>query len=746
MRKASVGSIGSQVPVVISKQATFLQLDVDEEFEQEPVDHCCSWIVIHEGNLFREVWTMITFFLLVYTATAFLYRLSFLTFHINEDGEDPIGLDNAGWNAFDECVDCLFWVDLVLNFFLSYEDQKGNEVDSLRRIVTRYASGYFWLNLLACLPESAVEALFSAMSEMDEQGKHVNRIARVTRLQRVSRLARLVRITRLAKLFSLASSNPQWNRLQSLRGVRIVNFIGGLVWTLHLLACGWYLCAALHADPQETWVGRRPVDKNGTSLLNQGPFEQWLVSMYFVLTVFTTVGFGDISAGTEAEIIYVGFTMVVGAVVHSIIISEVISLVTSTDQVQDFVDRNRKLLDAFCDHTSLSDGIRRRMKDEIAWRAKSEAIRASFNKEELQRLITGKLLPRWLLNEMSVNLFCGDLKQNKFLIGCEAVCMVPPRMPLLLAMCLARVEFEAGEIVYQMHDFPFNLFLVLTGCFAHVARPSRSGGVDEMVVEQHVSSAYLGCLESFTKRVHDRSVSFMSHSLSKGVSTNDHLGKILSDSPNGGMSRGTSPSGLHISLYPYRLYSCRNYFGELEILLGCPRVATTRCEKAGTALVLAKADMTWMQDEFPHFRGAWEVASRHRERYRLASRRKLTSGLTLRHFAARRIQSYFRLKWNYLTAETLDILRVGKEASCPADEYVQQTSTPEPPTVLHRDHSHDFGLRALHQVEDLRHSMVSMRQDFHDFRNEMRHLLKGRCPECESPRSYHRCEHRRENL
>ena len=74
-------------------------------------------------------------------------------------------------------------------------------------------------------------------------------------------------------------------------------------------ACGWYLCAALHNDPLETWLARRLVgvnedhprspwcrapglategpgpslpDPSEEMLLNCSPFDQWAHSMYFV--------------------------------------------------------------------------------------------------------------------------------------------------------------------------------------------------------------------------------------------------------------------------------------------------------------------------------------------------------------------------------------------------------------------------------------------------------------------------------
>ena len=39
-----------------------------------------------------------------------------------------------------------------------------------------------------------------------------------------------------------------WKWLQTLRGVRIINVLVGLFFSVHLLACGWYMCASLHAD------------------------------------------------------------------------------------------------------------------------------------------------------------------------------------------------------------------------------------------------------------------------------------------------------------------------------------------------------------------------------------------------------------------------------------------------------------------------------------------------------------------
>merc|ERR1719277_2401152 len=122
-----------------------------------------------------------------------------------------------------------------------------------------------------------------------------------------------------------------------MRLVRCVNFCVGLFWIVHLVACGWYLVAGVHDDPAETWVGRRQTGRVTSTgemevLTDSNSFEQWVHSMYFVLTVFTTVGFGDISAVTSGEIVYVILVMLVGAVVHSIIIGNVINLISEKSE------------------------------------------------------------------------------------------------------------------------------------------------------------------------------------------------------------------------------------------------------------------------------------------------------------------------------------------------------------------------------------------------------------------------------
>merc|ERR1740138_1660062 len=200
--------------------------------------------------------------------------------------------------------------------------------------------------------------------------------------------------------------------------------------------------------------------------------------MYFVLTVFTTVDFGDMSAMTTGEIAYVAFTMVVGAVVNGIIISQVITIVTTADRTEQFVQQQQELVEAFAAHTELDRESSRHMREWITFSARN-SMSHRFDQEEMKQLITCHVLPRWLIGRLPQYLFREQLAKSKFLAPLPGVDHVPPRLPLLLALAAHKAEFHAGEVVYQMYDVAWSVYLVLSGTFAHVALPGPCGGLDQ---------------------------------------------------------------------------------------------------------------------------------------------------------------------------------------------------------------------------------------------------------------------------
>mmetsp|Transcript_47489 Transcript_47489/g.119668 ORF Transcript_47489/g.119668 Transcript_47489/m.119668 type:complete len:811 (-) Transcript_47489:302-2734(-) len=611
----------------------------NEWWEVKSRDHCGGQYVMREGNIFRCVWTFVICLLLVYTGTYFLYRITFIEFHIPE----PLDAGGVGFQILDELMSALFLLDLFLNFFFTYRDHHGMEVDSMRLIAKNYLIGYFAVNLIACTPESLVEKIFDELTDSDRgtADGSVTGTAGIARLQRFSRLARLTRLARLVKITTFSIKDPAWRWLRHFRGIRVLCSGVSLIWVVHLLACGWYLCASLHHYPEETWVGRRSVDVAGNSLLTRGPMDQWFHSFYFILTVFTTVGFGDMSAGTNGEIIYVCFTMMVGAVVHSVIISEVISILTTVDKTEAFVGEQTELVDAFAKHTELDDTSHKLMTAWVSCSAKNWAS-SRYDRELMKQLITDKCMPRSLLGMLPASLFGGKLIWNSFLfVHGHHIGDMPPRLPLLLALAAHRRDFEAGEIVYQMRDYAVNVFMVFSGTFADIARPTSHGGEDEDCYGVNLTTAEMMVIDIGSDNGPSSSNSGSAVMANAGSVVTSKKGGLRT-SPLATTTCDMGPQSTH--LFPYKLYSCNSYFGLAEVIESSERRSTVRCESdgGGSVLVLQKPDLHRLMEEFSTFAMAWKTQARRRELHRLRIRTRLTSGMTHRRLAAVRIQHAVR--------------------------------------------------------------------------------------------------------
>lgn len=452
--------------------------------EEEAFDRIAflSPFIMTESNGFRKLWECLLFVLLLYIGTIFPYQISFVEFRLHAPGDCEPNDEAVVMEGIEYFISVFFWVDLFLNFFLTYRTEDDVEIASPSKIMVHYLSGFFGVNLLACLPEEVFSPLIGAL-DIDPGGcsyaGSANSAARLARLQRVTRLARLARLLRIFKIVSFMQKSVVLQLLKSLRSLRLLNSLISLCWVVHLLACGWYIVAALHENHLETWPNRRGISTvDETTLIYEKSFIQWVHAMYFILTVFTTVGFGDMYPVTVGEIAYVAFVMMIGAVVHSIIISEVINLVSEVDEGTRWKRVQTNLLEAYSCHTRLDSETKTRL---TGWVSSLQKGKSSFEPADARKLFTSGIMPRQLLGELPDRLFDGQLVRNKLLTVCAMTCMggcIPPRFPLLMSTVLSQRTCKAGEIVFQLHDQGFNLFLVMSGTFAFVCEVTGDGAVD----------------------------------------------------------------------------------------------------------------------------------------------------------------------------------------------------------------------------------------------------------------------------
>lgn len=572
---------------------------------RQTTTHFGSIFVMREPNRFRKFWNFLIGLLLLYTGTLFPYKLCFLEFRINPTEN----IENAQeWVVTEQIVDILFWIDLLVIFFFSYKDERQTEVADLFLIAKHYLCGYFLINFLACIPP----IWFSSMLGSDGAGG-VNRSLRLTRMSRVSRLARL---GRLAKLAPFLKESPLWQQIQAFRGVRMLNLTVGLFWVVHMIACLWYLCAALHENPKETWVGRRPVNfpedsSDAEFLISAEPLTQWQHAIYFVLTIFTTVGFGDMSALTTLEMAFVNVTMIVGTVVNSIIMSEVINTLTSVDKTAAELVARASLIKEFCDHTQLSAAVHAKI-EKVVKKMNPVSQMNKAKASDMKNFFSGNNLPPAIMQILPRELFRGRLVDNDFLTLPSEDISMPPRLPLVLASIIQQKIFEEDEIVYQNGDQSMHIYLVLRGTFAYMGVPGNAGG-QSFIPPKLVTSAFAGGFRSSA------------------------IWKIDDDDDDEGSDdeRVVAIADEHSEkqrLYPYLLMGRHKYFGEFEIMDRDvpPRQAYVQCvcedpHEAAAVLMLQKGDFDVLKSEYPNYGAAWLAASKRKEGHRIRALAECTT-------------------------------------------------------------------------------------------------------------------------
>eukprot|EP00931_Biecheleriopsis_adriatica_P008168 TRINITY_DN109392_c0_g1_i1.p1 TRINITY_DN109392_c0_g1~~TRINITY_DN109392_c0_g1_i1.p1 ORF type:complete len:821 (+),score=133.80 TRINITY_DN109392_c0_g1_i1:52-2514(+) len=588
----------------------------------------CPELVMTEANPLRRGWNLVVLFLLVYTATIFPYQLCFLDFKV------PDAAEIVHPKYFDRVIDGLFYVDLVLNFFLSYKDAKGTEIIDLKLTAIKYSKTYLFWNILACIPPEIFD-LFGASSGAG----NVQKVARISRLQRMSRLARLVRLFQLSKLVRFMDESPLWLQFQKLRGVRIINLFVLLAWVCHMVCCGFYLCAALEPEPLElTWLSQRTLDVQGSTLLYQADGSpqkaevQWLNAFYFILTVFTTVGFGDMSPYTNVEIGYVCCTMLLGAIINSIILNEVIVTLTCMDENASRVAQQTAVVRDFAEHCHLDPLLGRQLSK---WAASTRAEKPDFNRVWMKEILTNGLIPSRIVRQLPRALFSGELFKNRFIAECRSrfPYSTPPRFHTLLALNLNQHEFDYKQVVYYCHDQAFSVYLVLAGVFASVAEPTPFGGTTQM--SRLALDLVMGMEAKAKKRMKMQKTD--SRNLEK---TRKQDIKHDDEATQAQINR----------LSPYQYFCFGNYFGEVEILgvgeYGGQRSSTHRCESVngGTLLQFHKEHLGNLIKDFPLCLRAWQTVASKREKRRLERLKQLTTPTTLEALASSAIQEAWRQK------------------------------------------------------------------------------------------------------
>ena len=136
--------------------------------------------IIQHGNPVKILWDMWVLLLLVIISLIVPARLAFAT-------EEP-----KSWMIFYLTIDAFFFVDIILTFFTSInDDKKVYEITDKRTIARTYLRGWFWIDVVSIIPLDFILLT------------NTNNATVLARFAKIGKLYKLIRMIRLAKVLKL---------------------------------------------------------------------------------------------------------------------------------------------------------------------------------------------------------------------------------------------------------------------------------------------------------------------------------------------------------------------------------------------------------------------------------------------------------------------------------------------------------------------------------------------------------------
>ncbi|XP_041823291.1 potassium voltage-gated channel subfamily H member 8 isoform X2 [Melanotaenia boesemani] len=267
-------------------------------------------------------------------------------------------------SASDVVVEILFIIDIIFNFRTTYVSKSGQVIFDGRQICIHYLTTWFTIDLLAALPFDLLIAVnVSVMS--------------VVHMLKTVRLLRLLRLLQKMDRYSQHSS------------VVLTLLMSMFALLAHWMACIWYIIGKMEMENKPyNWdagwlheLGKRmdmPYHAVGVvNATSSGPSIRsiYIASLYFTLTSLTSVGFGNVSANTDAEKIFSICVMLIGALMHALVFGNVTAIIqrmysrwshyhTRTKDLKDFIrvhhlphSLKQRMLEYFQTTWSVNNGI-----------------------------------------------------------------------------------------------------------------------------------------------------------------------------------------------------------------------------------------------------------------------------------------------------------------------------------------------------------------------------------------------------
>ena len=289
----------STVDKKITRKLTFIKHQ-----EKRHASHKCLQIINPENSALRT-FQMVLAIAIVWSAIIVPVDISLGTDRsANQSIYSPT-------TVADLIIDCVFLIDVVLNFRIGYFDEDGELVMTPRRVARNYFCTWFIPDMAASIPLEIMEVV-----ALEVQG--TGGLTSELKFLKTLKLFRLLRFGRMSVALMSFSFGPIFRILR--------------LFMIFTLLIHWFACAWFWIEEKQNFTGWSVgglVDISDGS--NATRVEKYTLCLYWAATTLTTVGYGDMSPVTWNEQVYTICVMLVGAIMFAWVFGEITNVITDSD-------------------------------------------------------------------------------------------------------------------------------------------------------------------------------------------------------------------------------------------------------------------------------------------------------------------------------------------------------------------------------------------------------------------------------
>ncbi|GMI88187.1 potassium transport 2/3 [Hibiscus trionum] len=374
-----------------------------------------GWIISPMDTRYR-FWETFMVTLVFYSAWVYPFELAFFR------SEPPREL-----YICDNIVDSFFAIDIVLTFFTAYIDSTTHLlVRDHKMIAKRYLSTWFIMDLASTIPFEALAQLFVAKSELGVSYSCLA-LLRFWRLRRVKDY-----FTRLEKDIRVSYF---W-----IRSARLVSVT---LFHVHCAACIYYMMADRNPHSERTWIGSLNPNFRQTSLRYR-----YIASLYWSITTMSTVGYGDLHAVNNNEMVFISCYMLFNLGLTAYIIGNMTNLVVEgTRRTMEF----RNGIESASNFVS-ANRFPKRLKDQML-----AYMCLRFKAESLNQQHLVEQFPKSIYTSICQHLFLPIVEKVYLFDGIS-------RETLLHLVAKMKAEYvPPREDVMTQNDAPEDVYIIVSG-------------------------------------------------------------------------------------------------------------------------------------------------------------------------------------------------------------------------------------------------------------------------------------------